>query len=781
METTEKTAFEAVSVEPFYTGGKTSLADDGYTLATSFGEDVVVTNIKTGEEICRIEGDSEILTTLEISPDAQYLVTCSRSLTMRTYRIPSGELVRSARAHDAPVIVMAIDSSSSLVATGGAEGTVKVWDLERGFVTHNLKGHGGVVSALKFFGEQGSSVWRLASGADDCKIRVWDLVSRKCLKVLDSHNSVIRGLSWSSDGGILVSGGRDKIVNVWDANKFKLVRTIPVGESIETAGILNGEGLRIYTGGEMGVVKIWNGQTSALIAAQVQPAVHNKENERVGVVDILYKTDKLVSVLSDQTFVELDDDLKEVRRIVGFHDQIIDMTYVGEDESKLAVVTNAPDIRIQTVGGIETNVLTGHRDNVIAVDRSFDGTWLASSGKDHEARIWHVPTLTCFAVCTGHAGSVGGVALPRLPLEGRPPQFLITGSQDLTIKKWNIAKDGTAKAEYTRKAHEKDINALDVSPNDRLFATASQDRTAKVWDMNSGEAVGVLRGHKRGVWSIKFNPYEKQIVTGSGDKTVKVWSLNDFSCLRTFEGHTNSVLRTVWTSLGSQIVSSGGDGLIKVWTYASGECAVTLDNHEDKVWSLAVRGSDDGAQMVSGDGEGTITVWKDISDEEKAAKKAAAELQVEQEQQLANYVRSKDWENAILLALTLNQPYKLFCLFRDVLADRQDEDSIMGLTKVDNVIAGLNVEQLELLIKRVRDWNTNARSSVVAQRVMNCILVNHSVDKLSQVPKISTMTDALIPYSERHFNRVDEMYDESYLLDYALNEMDFLDTPQVVS
>lgn len=172
---------------------------------------------------------------------------------------------------------------------------------------------------------------------------------------------------------------------------------------------------------------------------------------------------------------------------------------------------------------------------------------------------------------------------------------MVTGSQDRTIKMWQVGK---SKATYTKKAHDKDINAIDISPDDSMFASASQDRTVKIWSLEEGEVTGILRGHRRGVWSVKFAPYSitaavvggvegtkggRMVVTGSGDRTVKLWSLTDYSCLKTLEGHTNSVLKAVWLTGGLQVASSGGDGLVKVWDVKSGECNTTLDNHEDKV------------------------------------------------------------------------------------------------------------------------------------------------------------------------------------------------------
>jgi U3 small nucleolar RNA-associated protein 13 len=87
---------------------------------------------------------------------------------------------------------------------------------------------------------------------------------------------------------------------------------------------------------------------------------------------------------------------------------------------------------------------------------------------------------------------------------------------------------------YTQKAHDKDINAIDVSSDDKFFATASQDRTIKIFSVEDGQVLGVLKGHRRGVFSAKFSATERVLASGSGDSTVKLWSLTDFTCLKVF-------------------------------------------------------------------------------------------------------------------------------------------------------------------------------------------------------------------------------------------------------
>lgn len=183
---------------------------------------------------------------------------------------------------------------------------------------------------------------------------------------------------------------------------------------------------------------------------------------------------------------------------------------------------------------------------------------LASGSKDKSARLWSfsnaLSAWMCVAICEGHAESVGALALSRKVYGSgttkEAPRFMFTGSQDKTIKMWDLSSVSSVastplrcKSLTTQKAHEKDINSLDVSPNDRFLASGSQDRTVRVYEVeyssdgsggNRGEIklLGTCKGHKRGVWTVKFGKTERVLATGSGDKSIKLWNLDDFSCVK---------------------------------------------------------------------------------------------------------------------------------------------------------------------------------------------------------------------------------------------------------
>ncbi|ORY87633.1 WD40-repeat-containing domain protein [Protomyces lactucae-debilis] len=777
-----KTSFAVErQVDVVYAGGPVTAG--GHLLASSLGQDVAISNLETGEHVLKIKGDSEVLTSMVMTKDGSHLITCSRSLLMRVYSLPEGKLLRQMKAHESPVITMDTDSTCTLVATGGAEGTVKVWDIRGGFVTHSFKGHGGVVSALKFYGVAGGQTWRLASGADDCKVRIWDLVSSKCLAVLDGHSSVIRGLDFSAAGDRVISGSRDQIMTVWDIKSKKATASIPVYESIESLGFLQAGSLDtqdelIYLGGDKNRVRIFNLATKN----EVGGTVEQEQTTETVILQILYMPtlESLITVRSNQTIIinsVKEKTLPQIRQVIGQFDEIIDCCYVLDDR-KLAIASNSEDVHLLDIATNDVEVLAGHSEIVLTMDRSQDGRFLVTGAKDNSAKLWHLEQQKCIMTFTGHTESVGAVALPRTPNEDADalPDFVLTGAQDRTIKCWDPASGGK-RSRWTIKAHDKDINAMDVSPNDKVFASASQDRLCKIWDLETGEIQGILRGHKRGVWTVNFSAFDKIIATGSGDRSVKLWSLSDYSCLQTFEGHTNSVLKCLFMSAGQQLATAGGDGLVKVWTLKSGECETTLDNHEDRVWSLALRADD--RVLVSGAGDSVITFWADTTEQEMVKRERAREVLADKEQQLSNHVQNKDWRSAIALALSLDRPSKLLGLFMRVMEERAessvkdtaDASSILGLAAVDEVVATLSKVQLQRLLLRVRDWNANAKTAPVAQHILHVVVKSYPTDVLLSLENLKGILDPLVAYGERHYQRMNELLSESYLVDYTLREM----------
>lgn len=793
-----KTTYAHTDIEPIYVGGTSasiSTSNGELLLATPLNEDVIITNLDTNEIIYKIPGDGEVITNLTITPDGSYLAMISQSQLLRIFDLNKGSVIKNFKL-PSPVYISSVDSTSSLFAFGGSDGVITVWDIENGYVTHSLKGHGTTICSLTFHGELNSQDWRLASGDTMGTVKIWDLVKRRCIHTLKDHNTAVRGVGFDQDGDLFISGGRDNVVIIYNTKNFKTINTFPINEQIEAAGFVSliDDRQYFYTGGLENVLKIWDIKSGEMIGRSPIPL---KTNEELLIIDVIkLYNNNLYLVISDQTLIELDlqeltpghghghgqdDEIVEfpiVKRIAGNQGIIADIKYVGPEFNLLAMATNSPALRIVDIEKpLELRVYEGHTDILNAVDVSTDGKWIATASKDNEARLWRwngeLQDFEPFARFQGHAGAITAISLSKSQNE---PKFLITGSSDLTIKKWKIPNTPNSivkTSEYTRRAHDKDINSIDVSPNDEYFATASYDKLGKVWQTDSGETIGVLKGHKRGLWDINFYKFDKLIVTGSGDKTIKVWSLLDFSCKKTLEGHTNSVQRVKFFNREHpQLLSCGADGLIKLWDYKQGEIIKSLDNHDQRIWAMDLK--NDGEYFTTADADGKLSFWTDNTEEEVKLKELQAKEKIEQEQSLSNYIKNKDWSNAFLLALTLDHSMRLYNVIKSSIETNEDKDSIIGLFSLENTISLLDDGQLVKLFKKIRDWNVNFKFFEISQKLLNVVLNNFAVDKLTEVPGLMKIMESIIPYNERHYNRIEEMVEQTYVLDYTVEQMNKL-------
>lgn len=795
-----KTTYAHTDIEPIYVGGTSasiSTSNGKLLLATPLNEDVIITNLDTNEIIYKIPGDGEVITNLTITPDGSYLAMISQSQLLRIFDLNKGSVIKNFKL-PSPVYISSVDSTSSLFAFGGSDGVITVWDIENGYVTHSLKGHGTTICSLTFHGELNSQDWRLASGDTMGTVKIWDLVKRRCIHTLKDHNTAVRGVGFDQDGDLFISGGRDNVVIIYNTKNFKTINTFPINEQIEAAGFVSliDDRQYFYTGGLENVLKIWDIKSGEMIGRSPIPL---KTNEELLIIDVIkLYNNNLYLVISDQTLIELD--LQEltpghghghghgqgheivefpiVKRIAGNQGIIADIKYVGPEFNLLAMATNSPALRIVDIEKpLELRVYEGHTDILNAVDVSTDGKWIATASKDNEARLWRwngeLQDFEPFARFQGHAGAITAISLSKSQNE---PKFLITGSSDLTIKKWKIPNTPNSivkTSEYTRRAHDKDINSIDVSPNDEYFATASYDKLGKVWQTDSGETIGVLKGHKRGLWDINFYKFDKLIVTGSGDKTIKVWSLLDFSCKKTLEGHTNSVQRVKFFNREHpQLLSCGADGLIKLWDYKQGEIIKSLDNHDQRIWAMDLK--NDGEYFTTADADGKLSFWTDNTEEEVKFKELQAKEKIEQEQSLSNYIKNKDWSNAFLLALTLDHSMRLYNVIKSSIETNEDKDSIIGSFSLENTISLLDDGQLVKLFKKIRDWNVNFKFFEISQKLLNVVLNNFAVDKLTEVPGLMKIMESIIPYNERHYNRIEEMVEQTYVLDYTVEQMNKL-------
>ena len=153
-------------------------------------------------------------------------------------------------------------------------------------------------------------------------------------------------------------------------------------------------------------------------------------------------------------------------------------------------------------------------------------------------------------------------------------------------------------------AHTGTITSLQFSPDERLLATASEDKTAKIWRLADRE-ITTLKGHSDMVTAISFSSNGELIATGSKDKTIKIWDLRGKEIL-TLEGHQGSIISVTFSPDGKLIATASTDKTVKIWDL-NGKKISTLDGHSDR--NVISRFSDDSTLIVTGGQFDTTRIW----------------------------------------------------------------------------------------------------------------------------------------------------------------------------
>jgi len=471
------------------------------------------------------------------------------------------------------------------------------------------------------------------------------------------------------------------------------------------------------------------------------------------------------------------------------------------------VATNSPQVRVFDLKNFSCEVLDGHRATVLCVDASPCGRYLISAGKDKTLRLWSSGSEgyhRCLGIAEGHTEPIGACAfsqkLGKYEVGGKAAingggAFCVTASVDKTLKRWNLhgpsdwEDDDIVEldAAASVRGHDKDINILSVAPNDSLVASGSQDKTVKLWNSTDLSLKATLKGHKRGVWDCQFSPIDRVLATSSGDKTIKLWSLSDYSCLRTFQGHLSSVLRVRFLSTGLQLVSAGGDGLIKLWTIRTNECETTLDAHSNKVWAMDLAGSENAEDLlVSGAADSKILVWKDTTAQLEDEERAKEAEQVLLDQQMFNHMRHKEYDKALDIALRVDKPRQtlkvLTAMLENEISSAKSKAQKQPVAILQKHVASWDIDRIAQVAKYCREWNTRARNSALAMWMIKAIVTTVPVEVLTSKEanqtahgNLSEIFAGITPYAERHFDRVDRLYSNTYLLDFMLANMSSLD------
>ena len=201
----------------------------------------------------------------------------------------------------------------------------------------------------------------------------------------------------------------------------------------------------------------------------------------------------------------------------------------------------------------------------------------------------------------GHEGIVYGVSFSN---DGKK---LLSASDDKTVRIWDSE---TGKLLHLLNIHGAGLIYATFSPDQKILATVGMDNKIKLWkwdNTDSPELLHELNGHIKEVWAIAFSPDSQSLVSTSNDQTVKIWNVNNGQNLHTMEAHLNGGLAVAYSPDGSQIGSAGKDGKVKLWNSQTGllEKVITIG---DSSWIYGINFSPNGKAIATANADKTVKI-----------------------------------------------------------------------------------------------------------------------------------------------------------------------------
>ncbi len=423
---------------------------------------------------------------------------------------------------------------STMIITSSWDMSVKVWDL-KGKVLMDRPYSNTVDNAL--FSDKGNYI--LTVDGKSAKLR--DLKGTLIVD-LDKHEENVKGVAMSPDESTIITWSGNT-VNIWKINGASLLkRELPTGVVQGASYSPKGDTILTWTGN---VAQLWDLQGNLLA---------NLDKHTDLVSSASFSRDGNTVITSSWDYSARLWDLKtrflvDLRKKGSFSGN----TILSPDGTKI-LSWQGNDVQLSDLFGRQASIPKWTpMAFVLRASFTADGKKIIFSLNDNTSQLWDIEKNLPVNLDRIFA-ELGGITIS-------PDGGILFMWSGKSVKLWDI-KAKKMIAQFTK--HSGDVLNGSFSPDGTKILTASNDRTAKLWDLQ-GNLLADLKKHTGDVVSAVFSPDGNKILTASSDKTAKLWDLKG-NLLADLNKHTDAVLSAAFSADGKRMITISKDGTIKSWT-----------------------------------------------------------------------------------------------------------------------------------------------------------------------------------------------------------------------
>ncbi len=557
-----------------------AFSPDGRYVLTNSGSTAQLWETAVATRVRTFSAGSDVLDAT-FSPDGRYILTAHRFGTAVLWDVETSAVIRTLSGSPQEIRLVAFAADGNSILTGGQDGVARLWDLQSGQQMRTYTG--GAAAALSPDGKyvetrdglhelgtgilvrptQHPSAVALAfspdgkyiAGAFNTKTAwLWNAETGEDMYAFTSPIGSITTIAFSPSGKYLLSNG-DRAVHLWDVQTGSEARRF-VGQTAPVLKVaFSPDGRHILTASSDGTAHLWD--------TEPRPSLPRFVGHSDSIISLAVSLDgRFVLTSSLDKTVRLWDARtgQELRRFEGDNEPVTEVAFAPDGERVL--MSGYTVVRVRDLRTDQELLLSPGHNPVYDAAFSSDGQYILTTGGDATAKLWdahtgsqlkrygHDPDPQLVAVAFSHDG-----------------RYILTGARQNILRVWDTQTSAAGSTYLNSRGNPVRVA---FSPDDR-FVLAAAGPDVYMWTRESSVLPSIITGHTGGVRDFAFSPDGKYLLTGSNDRTARLWDIQAIGNpggtreTRRFAGHAGAVTSVAFTPDGSQVLTGSEDGTARLW------------------------------------------------------------------------------------------------------------------------------------------------------------------------------------------------------------------------
>jgi len=524
------------------------------------------------------------------SPDAKTVATSGAEGAVRLWDVATRAPVGAMTAGSFEVLDVAWAHHGTMLASAGGDGSVRLWDARTQRQLAMLRGAGGPAVRTVAFSPDDKL---LVSAGDDGEVRLWEVSARAARGSLPGDGEAVNDVAFERSGMTLAGAGTGG-VRVWDVRDGRLRRSFASGRRPTYSVAFSRDGRILSAGGADGTVRLWDavsGSSRGAVACRRGP---------VNSLAFDYRGRLACAGAGDGT-VQLWD--VRTRRPSGpaltGHEEAVKTVAFSPDGRTLVSASSDRTARVWDVAhdGSLSGVLRGHHAAATAVEFGSEDRTLASADHDGEIVLWDLPARRERLRLRGeNRGVTNAIAVG-------PDELLASATQSGTV---TLERGAAGRRTLLRGGDQ--VYALALRPGGQQLASGGADAAVRLWDVRGGRQPALLRGHREAVTSLRYAPDGRLLASASVDGSVRLWDAGRRRPLGELGRHPVAVFGVDFSPDGALLAAALRDGTVQLWDVARRRRSGPPLRGDEA--ALAVAFARDGSTLaVAEERDGRVQLW----------------------------------------------------------------------------------------------------------------------------------------------------------------------------